>query len=364
MEKTEKMRTAVVGCGSISDIYLENMIHRFSNLEVVSCCARHLESAEKKAAKYGIQACTFEEILADSSIEMLVILTPAPTHYELIRQGLMAGKHVYTEKTMTVSAEEAEELLKLSEEKGLYLGSAPDTFLGAALQTGRKAIDEGMLGEVTSFEISANREIDFLASRFTFLRMQGGGICYDYGVYYLTALVSLLGPVERVAAIVKNRKAVRKNICKESPDYGKEYTYPNESQVSAVIELENGIMGTFSLNGESIGRDLADFKIYGTKGVMKLSDPNQFGGDISVILKSDEEDGKSTVLEPVSLYSENCRGIGPSEMAQAIRKGAKNRAGKEMAYHVLDTICQMMESSGTGAFEKVTSTCSRPEVFR
>ncbi len=364
MEKAEKMKTAVVGCGSISDIYLKNMMHRFSNLEVISCCARHLESAVKKAEKYGIRACTFEEILEDSSVEMLVILTPAPTHYELIRRGLMAGKHVYTEKTMTVSVKEAEELLKLAEEKGLYLGSAPDTFLGAALQTGRKAIDDGILGEVTSFEISANREIDFLASIFTFLRMQGGGICYDYGVYYLTALVSLLGPVERVAAIVKNRKEVRKNICKESPDYGKEYSYPNESQVSAVIELENGILGTFSLNGDSIARDLADFKIYGTKGVLTISDPNQFGGDISVIQNGADGKVESTLLEPVSPYSENCRGIGPSEMAQAIREGKKNRASKEMAYHVLDTICQMMKSSDTGAFEKVESTCSRPEVFR
>lgn len=364
MEKTEKMKTAVVGCGSISDIYLKNMMHKFSNLEVISCCARHLESAVKKAEKYGIKACTFEEILEDSSVEMLVILTPAPTHYELIRRGLMAGKHVYTEKTMTVSAKEAEELLKLAEEKGLYLGSAPDTFLGAALQTGRKAIDDRILGEVTSFEISANREIDFLASIFTFLRMPGGGICYDYGVYYLTALVSLLGPVERVAAIVKNRKEVRKNICKESSDYGKEYSYPNESQVSAVIELENGISGTFSLNGDSIARDLADFKIYGTKGVLTISDPNQFGGDISVIQNGDDGKVESTLLEPVSPYSENCRGIGPSEMAQAIREGKKNRASKEMAYHVLDTICQMMKSSDTGAFEKVESTCSRPEVFR
>lgn len=361
---TGRMKTAVVGCGSISDIYLKNMIHRFSNLEVVSCCAGHLESAQKKAEKYGIRACTFEEILEDSSVDMLVILTPAPTHYELIRRGLMAGKHVYTEKTMTVSLEEAAELVKLSKEKGLYLGSAPDTFLGAALQTARKAIDDGILGEVTSFEISANREIDFLASVFTFLRMEGGGICYDYGVYYLTALVSLLGPVERVAAIVKNRKAVRKNICRESPDYGKEYPYPNESQVGAVMELENGIMGTFSLNGDSIARDLADFKIYGTKGVLKIPDPNQFGGEVSVILNSDEENGENAVLEPVSPYSENSRGIGPSEMAQAIGEGRKNRASKEMAYHVLDTICQMMKSSETGAFEKVESTCSRPEAFR
>ena len=176
------MRVGVVGCGAISDIYLTNMIHNFENLEVAACCAGHLEHAKKKAEQYGIKGCTYEEILADPSIEMVVILTPAPTHEGLIRQALEAGKHVYTEKTMTLAPETAAKLIELAEEKHLYLGSAPDTFLGSALQTARKAIDDGLIGEVTSFEACANRDLDLLASIFRFLRMPGGGICYDFGV--------------------------------------------------------------------------------------------------------------------------------------------------------------------------------------
>ena len=140
--ETKKMRVGVVGCGAISDIYLTNMIHNFENLEVAACCAGHLEHAKKKAEQYGIKGCTYEEILADPSIEMVVILTPAPTHEGLIRQALEAGKHVYTEKTMTLAPETAAKLIELAEEKHLYLGSAPDTFLGSALQTARKAIDD------------------------------------------------------------------------------------------------------------------------------------------------------------------------------------------------------------------------------
>ena len=136
----KRMRTAVVGCGAISDIYLTNMTERFDNLEVVACCANHFEHAQKKAEQYGIEARTYEEILSDPSIELVVILTPAPTHEGLIRQALQAGKHVYTEKTMTLSTESAGELIALAKEKGLYLGAAPDTFLGAALQTARKAM--------------------------------------------------------------------------------------------------------------------------------------------------------------------------------------------------------------------------------
>ena len=171
--ETKKMRVGVVGCGAISDIYLTNMIHNFENLEVAACCAGHLEHAKKKAEQYGIKGCTYEEILADPSIEMVVILTPAPTHEGLIRQALEAGKHVYTEKTMTLAPETAAKLIELAEEKHLYLGSAPDTFLGSALQTARKAIDDGLIGEVTSFEACANRDLDLLASIFRFLADAG-----------------------------------------------------------------------------------------------------------------------------------------------------------------------------------------------
>ena len=91
-KKSNKMRVGVVGCGAISDIYLTNMINRFDNLEVAACCAGHIENAKKKAEQYGIKGCTYEEILADDSIDMIVILTPAPTHEGLIRQALEAGK--------------------------------------------------------------------------------------------------------------------------------------------------------------------------------------------------------------------------------------------------------------------------------
>lgn len=380
-----KVRTAVVGCGAISDIYLTNMMKKYSTLEVVSCAAAHLESAQKKAKEYGIRACTYDEILADDSIELVVVLTPAPTHFELIRQALEAGKHVYTEKTLTDRLEDGKVLLDLAREKGLLLGAAPETFLGSCFQTARKAIDDGLIGEVTSFTVCANRNIDLLASIFTFLRMPGGGICYDYGVYYLTALVSLLGPVDRVAAVVENRKKVRTNIFPQSPEFGKEYTYDNESQVTAILKMESGVAGTLTLNGESLMKDLGVFTIYGTKGVLFLGDANQFGGEVQYIpeitgMEDMDRDNRRT-LEPVSDLSDNCRGIGPAEMARAILRAGKaqggetgktagkspemprNRVDVTMAYHVLDTICQIMKSGGTDRMEHVESTCERPEAF-
>lgn len=357
------MRTGVIGCGAISDIYLKNMINRFDNLEVAACAANHLENAVKKARKYGLKACTVEELLADPSIELVVVLTPAPTHYELVKRALNAGKHVYTEKTITISTETARELLNLADEKGLYLGAAPDTFLGASWQTARELIDGGRIGEVTSFQISANRDLDVLAGMFSFLRMPGGGICYDYGVYYLTALVSLLGPVKRVCAVVRNRKPFRVNVLPQSPEYGQKFAYPNESQVTAVAELENGITGNFALNGDSILPDQSLFMIYGTKGILKLTDPNQFGGNNELLEYSGDADSPAVwkEVENTFAYGEDSRGLGPSEMARAIREGRPCRADKETAYHVLDIIDRMMKSSESGRFEAVPSTCGRPD---
>ena len=149
------VRTAVIGCGAISDIYLQNMIRRFSTLEVLYCSANHREHAERKAAQYGLRAAEVDEILANPEVELVVVLTPAPSHYDLIRRALLAGKHVYTEKPIATELRQAQELIRLAREKGLRFGSAPETFMGSGIQTGVRAIDEGRIGEVTSFHVVA-----------------------------------------------------------------------------------------------------------------------------------------------------------------------------------------------------------------
>ena len=244
---------------------------------------------------------------------------------------------------MTLAPETAAKLIELAEEKHLYLGSAPDTFLGSALQTARKAIDDGLIGEVTSFEACANRDLDLLASIFRFLRMPGGGICYDFGVYYLTAIVSLFGPVDRVVSSVRNLAPKRVNVVPDSPEYGQEFDYSNESQAFTILEMKNGVTGTFCVNGDSTINDQAVFTIYGKKGILKLVDPNNFGGDIVYIpgVKDWTQQAVPEVLDYGFAYSENSRGLGPSEMAEAIAEGRLNRANAKMAYHVLDTIDQI-----------------------
>lgn len=359
-----KLRTAVIGSGRISGEYLQNMMHTFCNLEVVACSSANMESARKRAAEFGIEARTNEEIFADPSIELVVVLVPAPAHAELIERALLSGKHVYTEKTMTVSLEDARRLVALAKEKGLYFGSAPDTFLGDAWQTARKALDEGLIGEIISFSMNINRNLDFMASLYEFLRLPGGGFAYDYGVYYLTALVSLLGSVESVYAVVKNKASTRINCAPQSPDFGKPYSYENESQIYALMNMESGITGTVSMNGDSALQDLALFWIYGSKGVLKLTCANDFGGEVRFIPSSfDPEEAKPRVIPGTSPMKDHCRGIGPADMARAIITGGQHRANADMALHVLDIIDCLMNSSEEKLPVKVETTFKRPPAL-
>lgn len=347
------MKIAFVGCGKISDVYFKNIQEKFKTLEIVACCANHLEHALEKGKQFGIQGCTLEEILADPSIEMILILTPAPTHYKLIKQGLEASKHVYTEKPVSTNTAEAEELRQLARARGLYLGSAPETFLSAAFQTARKAIIDGKLGRISSFNIACNRDYTVLSSIFCFLRQPGGGICFDYSVYHLTALVNLLGPVKSVYARLQNPKPIRKCIVPSMPDFGQDFESPNESLAVAILEMESGVVGTLMLNGESNLMDLPDFRIYGSEGILVLPDANQFVGDAIFYPNTRKLCHEKIVLEPVSDITTESRGIGVYDMEAAIRENRPCRTNIETALHVLRVIEKMTISSETGKTELI-----------
>lgn len=360
-----KLHVGVVGAGAISDIYLENMIHKFDILCVDKICARHLEHAQVKAEKYNICACTLEEMLADEAIDMIVNLTPVDAHYDIIKRALLAGKHVYTEKTMTDRFESACELMELAEEKHLYLGCAPDTFLGGALQTARDMIDSGELGDINSFAIACNRDNHILDSLFAFHRLPGSGLANNYAVYHITTLVSLLGPVKQVAAIVKCPYPKKKNIIPTSSDFGQEMDTPNESRISAILELKSGVSGTFHGDCDSILADQAYFAIFGQNGILYLTDPNQFGGEVKFLPKSIDPRNPEPprVLENHFGYNENSRGLGPALMAEAILSGAKNRTDKCLAGHVLEILNAILESGESNQFVEIQSTCERPEAM-
>ena len=348
------MNIGVIGAGAISDIYLKNMSTRFPGLRVTSVSARHIENARKKADLYGIRAVTVEEMLADPDTEMVVILTPVDTHAGLIRDALNAGKHVYCEKTIAETASEAFALLDLAKEKGRYLGCAPDTFLGSSLQTARKLIDSGKIGTVHSFSVSVNRSNDFLTALFPFLRLPGAGALRDF----VTALVALLGPVDTVAAFCETPYPSRVGKFPQFSNYGQETSTPNESIVSAIVRMKNGITGTIHENNESVIGEQCLFYLYGTDGILRLGNPNNFG-DAITCYPPDPRTAPEEIT-PDLPFGENSRGVGPAEMASAILHGEEARTDACLAAHVLEVLEAMEKSSAAGSCVAVRSEAKRP----
>ena len=347
------VKTAVVGCGAISDAYLSTMINRFKILEVIGCCDRNLDKAQAQAQKYGLKTLTIEEILADESIELVVNLTTPVAHYAVIKQLLEGGKHVYTEKVMTVELEHAAELVKIAAEKQLYLGAAPDTFLGSAIQTARYVVDSGMLGDITSCYCALTRDGDLLNRAFPFTTKPGGGIGFDVGIYFITALLSILGPVREVSGIVRTRNPERPDFTLEH--FGESYSIECENLMAGTLQFECGTVGTmvFDSNSIFILPEKPHLVLCGTLGIMYMADPNSFGGDVKVILKGNNEPFS---MPSSHAFSEVCRGIGVAEMAWSMRQGRTNRASKEMAYHALEVLHGIVKSSATRSNQVIRST--------
>ena len=140
---------------------------------------------------------------------------------------------------------------------------------------------------------------------------------------------------------------------------------PNESQVNAILQMENGVTGTLHIDADSVTEDQAYFTIYGTGGILFLTDPNQFGGEVR-FLPVESESGKKAepyVLPSVNEYSGNSRGIGPSDLADTILNGTPLRPSAERAYHVHEVLSAMLRGGTSGAFTDIRSSCTRPEPF-
>jgi predicted dehydrogenase len=354
--KIQPVKTAIVGCGAISNAYLNTMINKFKILDVVGCCDRNPDKAQTMAQKYGIKVLTLDEILADDSIEIVVNLTTPTAHYPVIKQLLEAGKNVYTEKVLSVELEHAAELVKIADQQDLYLGAAPDTFLGSAIQTARYVVDSGMLGDITSCFCALTRDGDILNRAFPFTTKPGGGIGFDVGIYFITALLSILGPVKEVSGIVQTRKPERPDYSLEH--FGESFRVECENLMAATVQFDCGTVGNllFDSNSIFILPEKPSVVLFGTMGVIYMADPNSFGGDVRVILKGNNE---PFTMQQSHAFSSECRGLGVAEMAWSMRMGRKNRANKELAYHALEVLHGIVKSSATKSNQVMKSALEK-----
>ncbi|KQO12708.1 Gfo/Idh/MocA family protein [Paenibacillus sp. Leaf72] len=353
MTALKPVKVATIGCGAISDAYLSTMINQFRILEVVGCYDRNLDKTERTAEKYNIKALTMQQILEDDSIELVVNLTASTAHYSVVKQLLEAGKHVYTEKVLALELEEAAELVRIADEKNLYLGVAPDTFLGASIQTARYVVESGMIGTITSAHCALSRDVSLFAELSPNAIKPGAGIGFDVGIYYITALLSLLGPVAEVSGIAKTLNKERQHYYMEKLD--ESYEIQCENLMAGTLQFASGAVGSmlFDSNSILIVPEKPTLVLYGTDGVMYMSDPNLFGGEVNVILKGNTE---PMVMQQSHSFTQESRGLGVAEMAWSMRKGRANRASKEMGYHALEILHSIVKSGETKRHIALQST--------
>ena len=358
------MSVGVIGTGMICRIYIENIAQRFEIVQLKAVADIAIEKAKEVADQFGVKACTVDELMEDPEIDIILNLTPPSVHYDIMKRALLAGKHVYTEKTFTMNTKEAAELVALAAEKDLMIGSAPDTFFASWVQNARAIIDSGRLGRITSFAMVGNRDNDRMLGAMPYMNKPGGGVLLDYCVYYLTVLINLLGPVKDVSAKILAPYQQHVNNFPYSPTYGQIIDTPNESQIYSVLEMESGVTGTLSINADSCFFDQTYFAIYGNKGILYLACPDWFNGELSIYENTyDFENADKPVrvkIDDPYAFKTNSRGVGLADMAWARVEGREPRVNGERCYHVLEIEEKMMESSEkNGVFVEVESTCNR-----
>jgi predicted dehydrogenase len=353
-----KLKTGIVGCGNISSIYMENC-QKFDHLELVACADLDVQRAQSQAEKFGIpKACSVQELLADPEIQLVINLTIPKAHAAVCIQALEAGKHVYTEKPLAVTRKEGRQILETAKKLNLLVGSAPDTFLGAGIQTAIHLIEQGEIGvPVGASAFMIGRGHEHWHPDPAFYYDIGGGPMFDMGPYYLTALVSLLGPIERISG--STRISYPERTVTSEPKAGTKIQVATPTHISGIIDFTSGAIGTITTSFDAFGgSSLPPIEIYGSEGTLLVPDPNTFSGSVR-IRKRDE---KEFVEVPLSYgYSHNSRGLGVADMAQAILDGGKYRANGELAYHVLEAMHGFHDSSNNGTHYMMESTCERPE---
>lgn len=355
----QKVRVGIIGCGIISSIYLEAP-GKFDILEVVACADIDMNRARAQAQKYNVpKACLVDELLADPDIDVVLNLTIPRAHAEIAQAALRAGKSTYSEKPLAINRAEGKAILDLAREKGLRVGCAPDTFLGGGIQTCIKLINDGAIGTpigATAFMMGHGPESWHADPEFYY--HIGGGPMFDMGPYYLTALIAMLGPVRRVTGLT--RITFPERLITSKPKYGTKITVETPTHIAGLLDFASGAIGTIVTSFDVWAHQMPAIEIYGTEGSLSVPDPNTFGGPV-ILRKAQDRDWSTVPL--THAWDTNSRGIGLADMAYAMRTGRLHRANGDMAYHVLDIMDGIHESSRDGQHITLASTCEKPKAL-
>ncbi|MFG0283966.1 MAG: Gfo/Idh/MocA family protein [Phycisphaerales bacterium JB039] len=352
----DPLRVGIVGCGAISEIYLKNL-RTLPGVTPVAVADLASDRAKAKADAHGLRAQSTDGLLAADDIDLILNLTTPDAHVAVASAALQSGKHAYNEKPLAVELEAGRRLVEAAELNEVRLGCAPDTVLGAGIQTCRRLIDEGAIGEVVGgIACMACRGHESWHPDPAFYYKRGGGPLLDMGPYYLTALVTLLGPVQRVAGSARASFATR-TITSE-PRRGETIEVEVPTHVAAVLDFASGAIVTLIMSFDTVAHRLPIIELYGAGATLAVPDPNTFGGPIQRF-SAGAQQWETIPLDPG--YSENSRGLGVAELAASVAADRPHAASGDLALHVLEICTAINEASETGAHVDIRSAPPRPD---
>lgn len=347
----------IVGCGNISGAYL-NTLPRLGAVRLVAVADINPALAEAAAAVYpGARALSVADLVADPQVDLVLNLTIPAVHAEIAGLAIAAGKHVYGEKPLAASAAEAKEILDAAATAGVTVGCAPDTVLGTGIQTARHALDSGLIGRplsATATMVTPGHELWHPNPDFYYV--PGGGPLLDMGPYYVTALLTLLGPVTSVIGAATHTRDIR--TIGSGPREGEQIPVTTDTHVTGVLTHASGALSTMVMSFDAVATHSANIEIHGETGSLKVPDPNMFDGAVELFELG--ADAWRTIT-PTAGYVAAGRGIGIQDLALT-PSGTLPRASGELAYHALEVMESLLASAHSGQAVAITSTCQRPDT--
>lgn len=368
-------KVGLIGCGVISDIYLQTFA-KFDFIEVIACASLDLQESRAKAAQYGIaKACKPDDVINDPNIDAVLNLTNPIAHAPINIAALEAGKHVYVEKPFATTLDDGLATLVTARKNGLLVGCAPDTFLGGRWQTIRKLIDDGKIGKpIGATAFMCNHGVERHHPNPVNWYKTGGGPLLDMAPYYLTALVSLMGPIKSVCGM--SSRPFKQRLIESEPRKGELIDVEVDTHVSGMLEFVNGATASMITSFDVWDSNLPRLEIYGELGSISVSDPdpvfgpNRFEGSVHFRTR---ETSRWTyrprvqglddweIAENIHGFNEDTRGLGLVDLAYAVRDARAPRASGELAHHVLDVMMSILASTSDRRFIDIQSTCLQPE---
>jgi predicted dehydrogenase len=350
-----QLRIGVIGCGNISTTYMNNAA-LFGSVAIIACADLAMEMAHRRAAEHAIRAMAVDELLASDEIDLVLNLTVPNAHFDVSMAALSAGKHVFTEKPLATTAALARSLMTEARRRGLAVGSAPDTFLGAAGRLARRLMDQGAIGKpVAGTAFMMGRGMEHWHPNPQFYYQPGGGPALDMGPYYVTMLVNLLGPARRVMALTATGSAERL-ITAPGPNAGTRFKVGTPTTAMALVEFANGAAVTLGFSWDVFRHGNQPIELHGTEGSLRLPDPDTFGGSVGLSEQGQPWRDMAThemlhgrINWPSTAPDRaNYRMLGVADLAHALAIGAAPRASGDLALHVLEVLEAILVSGETG----------------